>query len=140
MIRVTYDEIHRIVCRIPRGRVATYGQIAELAGIPGQARRIGYALSALPKGTQVPWQRVVNAKGEISLRAKSGGETVQFKLLRSEGVVFEKDGKKESDRRDVMRRYKLVFEHDRAGRLIEAHEFEHLRIPRVRFEFAIVPP
>lgn len=92
-MKVTYDLIHRIVCRIPRGRVATYGQIAELAGISGQARRVGYALSALSEGTDVPWQRVVNAKGEISVRASSGGESLQKKLLRAEGVRFDGKGK-----------------------------------------------
>ena len=91
-MKVTYDSIHRIVSRIPRGRVATYGQIADLAGIPGQARRVGYALSALPKGTEIPWQRVVNAKGQISLRAQSGSESVQKKLLRAEGVLFDRSG------------------------------------------------
>ena len=91
-MKVTYDMIHRIVCRVPRGRVATYGQIAELAGIAGQARRVGYALSALPSGTPVPWQRVVNAKGEISLRATSGSDSLQKKLLKAEGVLFTRDG------------------------------------------------
>ena len=90
-MKVHYDEIHQIVCRIPRGRVATYGQIAELAGIPGQARRIGYALSALSGGTAVPWQRVVNAKGEISLRSQSGAEEIQMKLLQREGIVFDRN-------------------------------------------------
>src|SRR5688572_24122017 len=92
-MKVTYDSIHRIVSRIPRGRVATYGQIADLAGIPGQARRVGYALSALPNGTEIPWQRVVNAKGQISLRAQSGSESVQKKLLRAEGVLFDRSGR-----------------------------------------------
>ena len=92
-MKVTYDLIHRIVSRIPRGRVATYGQIANLAGIPGQARRIGYALSALPDGTDVPWQRVVNAKGEISLRTHTGADSLQKKLLRAEGVVFSREGR-----------------------------------------------
>ena len=97
-MKVTYDMIHRIVSRIPRGRVATYGQIAVLAGIPGQARRVGYALSALPDGTVVPWQRVVNAKGEISLRARSGSESVQKKLLGAEGVLFTPEGRISMDR------------------------------------------
>jgi methylated-DNA-protein-cysteine methyltransferase-like protein len=97
-MKITYDLIHRIVSRIPRGRVATYGQIADLAGIPGQARRIGYALSALPDGTEVPWQRVVNAKGEISLRTSTGAESVQKKLLRAEGVVFSREGRIAMDR------------------------------------------
>jgi methylated-DNA-protein-cysteine methyltransferase-like protein len=95
---VTYDMIHRIVSRIPRGRVATYGQIAEIAGIPGQARRVGYALSALPNGTAIPWQRVVNAKGEISLRSRSGPENLQKGLLRAEGVRFTRDGRISMDR------------------------------------------
>src|SRR6185295_11045124 len=88
---VTHQEIHDVVRCIPRGRVATYGQVAELAGIPGQARRIGYALSALPEGSPVPWQRVVNAKGEISIRSHAGAEKLQFKLLRQEGIVFDKN-------------------------------------------------
>jgi methylated-DNA-protein-cysteine methyltransferase-like protein len=97
-MKVTYDMIHRIVSRIPRGRVATYGQIAELAGIAGQARRVGYALSALPNGTAVPWQRVVNARGEISLRSQSGSESLQKKLLKAEGVLFTRDGRISMDR------------------------------------------
>ena len=91
-MRITYDMIHRVVSRIPRGRVATYGQVAELVGIPGQPRRVGYALSALPDDTSVPWQRVVNAKGEISLR-QSGADTLQRKLLRAEGIVFDRRGR-----------------------------------------------
>ena len=97
-MKITYDLIHRIVSRIPRGRVATYGQIAELVGIPGQPRRVGYALSALPDGTSVPWQRVVNAKGEISLRSQSGGDSLQRKLLRAEGVRFDRNGRILMDR------------------------------------------
>jgi methylated-DNA-protein-cysteine methyltransferase-like protein len=92
-MKVRYDQIHRIVSRIPRGRIATYGQIAELAGIPGQARRVGYALSALPAGTAIPWQRVVNAKGEISVRSVAGAENLQRKLLRTEGVTFDGNGR-----------------------------------------------
>jgi methylated-DNA-protein-cysteine methyltransferase related protein len=97
-VKVTYDMIHRTVSRIPRGRVATYGQIAELAGIGGQPRRVGYALSALPDDTSVPWQRVVNAKGEISLRSHSGADNLQRKLLRAEGVVFDRRGRISMDR------------------------------------------
>jgi methylated-DNA-protein-cysteine methyltransferase-like protein len=97
-IKVTYDAIHRIVSRIPRGRVATYGQIAELAGIYGQARRVGYALSALPKNSPVPWQRVVNAEGKVSQRGHSGPERLQKKLLRSEGVLFDRNARIPMDR------------------------------------------
>ena len=90
-MKVTYPEIHDVVRCIPRGRVATYGQVAELAGIPGQARRVGYALSALQENTAVPWHRVINAKGEISLRSHAGAEKRQMQLLRREGIVFDKN-------------------------------------------------
>jgi methylated-DNA-protein-cysteine methyltransferase-like protein len=98
LMKVTYAEIHRVISLIPRGRVATYGQIAELSGIPGQARRVGYALSALPEGSSVPWQRVVNASGEISARAHPGAERLQSKLLRAEGIVFNREGRISLDR------------------------------------------
>jgi methylated-DNA-protein-cysteine methyltransferase-like protein len=97
-MQVRYADIHQIVSRIPRGRVATYGQIAELAGIPGQARRVGYALSALPPRSRVPWHRVLNAKGEISLPRESASATAQRKLLRAEGVVFAANGRVSLDR------------------------------------------
>lgn len=79
-----YARIYATVQRIPRGRVATYGQIAELAGLPGRARQVGYALHALPDGSPVPWQRVLNARGEISLPGLSGAR--QRALLAEEGV------------------------------------------------------
>jgi methylated-DNA-protein-cysteine methyltransferase-like protein len=82
-----HHRIHAVVSRIPRGRVATYGQVARLAGIPGQARLVGYALHALPAGTSIPWQRVVNAQGGIS--TPGGHESVQRKLLEGEGVRFD---------------------------------------------------
>lgn len=81
-----------MVRRIPRGRVATYGQIAKLAGSPGRARQVGYALHALPSSTIVPWQRVVNANGGISLDPMSGGLTQRL-LLEQEGVVFDARGR-----------------------------------------------
>ena len=87
-MKITNNSIHRIVSRIPRGRVATYGQIAKLAGIPRQARRVGYALRTLPDGSAVPWQRVVNAAGRISKRGDPESETMQQQLLRLEGVTF----------------------------------------------------
>ena len=77
--------------QIPLGRVATYGQVAKLAGIPGQARQVGYALSALTDD-QIPWHRVINARGEISRRSDSDFERLQRELLEHEGVVFNKDG------------------------------------------------
>ena len=73
--------------RIPRGRVATYGQIATLAGMPGRARQVGYALHALRSSTGVPWQRVINAAGGISLPTVDGGLTQRL-LLEREGIEF----------------------------------------------------
>lgn len=87
----SHQRIHDVVTRIPRGRVATYGQIARIARLPGQARLVGYAMHALPVGTRVPWQRVVNAKGEISVGGASGAR--QRKLLEAEGVRFDQRGR-----------------------------------------------
>jgi methylated-DNA-protein-cysteine methyltransferase-like protein len=90
-----YGRIRAVVSRVPRGRVATYGQIARLAGLPGQARLVGYALHALPKGTLVPWHRVINSRGEISTPA--GSDTMQRRLLESEGVRFGPKGRVDLD-------------------------------------------
>lgn len=92
-MKTGYDWIYDVVNRIPRGRVATYGQIAELAGIHGQPRRVGYALSALPNNSRVPWHRVINAKGEISARSTRSTEALQRKLLEQEGIVFDRDAR-----------------------------------------------
>src|SRR2546423_1531994 len=91
-----HTRIHRVVSRIPRGRVATYGEIARLAGLHGQARLVGYALHALPVGTRIPWQRVVNAQGAISLPGKSAIR--QRELLEKEGVRFDARGRIDLDR------------------------------------------
>jgi methylated-DNA-protein-cysteine methyltransferase-like protein len=84
-----YFRIYEIVNRIPRGKVATYGQIACMAGMPGHARQVGYALHSLPGGSEVPWQRVINRKGRISLRAYPSAEHLQRALLEAEGIVFD---------------------------------------------------
>jgi len=84
----SYARIYAVVRRIPKGRVATYGQIAELAGLPRQARQVGYALAAL-EHTRVPWHRVLNARGEISARSDPGPERLQRALLEREGVRFD---------------------------------------------------
>src|SRR5262249_15606507 len=81
--------IYQVVRRIPRGRVATYGQVARLAGIGPHARQVGYALSSLPEASSVPWHRVINAQGEISGRSEPGFETRQRALLPKEGVRFD---------------------------------------------------
>jgi len=89
----SYARIYAVVRRVPRGRVSTYGQIARLARLPGHARQVGYAMHALPSGTGVPWQRIVNAKGEISRRSHAGGELTQRILLEREGVRFNARGR-----------------------------------------------
>jgi methylated-DNA-protein-cysteine methyltransferase related protein len=88
----SYQRIYAVVRRIPQGRVATYGQVASLAGLAGHARQVGYALHALPHETTIPWHRVVNAKGGISLRSQPGGELIQQMLLEREGVRFNARG------------------------------------------------
>ena len=87
-----YARIYAIVRRIPRGRVTTYGQVAELAGLAGHARQVGYALQALRDGSAVPWHRVLNAAGAVSLRAAPGDELTQRQLLEREGVRFDSRG------------------------------------------------
>jgi methylated-DNA-protein-cysteine methyltransferase-like protein len=89
-----YRKIWAVVVRIPRGRVATYGQVARLAGLPRHARLAGYALHALPARSPVPWHRVVNAKGEVSPR-RDGSEhdVLQRVLLRKERVRFDARGR-----------------------------------------------
>ena len=88
-----YELIWSVVRKVPRGRVATYGQIAELAGLEGHARQVGYALHNLPQKNKVPWHRVVNAQGEISLRTAGDSHELQRLLLEAEGVVFSLNGR-----------------------------------------------
>jgi methylated-DNA-protein-cysteine methyltransferase-like protein len=81
------------VKRIPRGRVATYGQVATLAGLDGHARQVGYALHSLPDRIDVPWHRVINARGEISPRSAGDSHELQRMLLEAEGVEFDLAGR-----------------------------------------------
>ena len=85
-----YLRIYRIVRQIPRGRVATYGQIAALAGLDGHARQVGYALHAVPSSIKLPWHRVINARGEVSARTSGDSHELQRHLLEAEGIVFDK--------------------------------------------------
>src|SRR5207245_2530032 len=89
----TYQRIYAVVKRIPRGRVATYGQVATLAGLDGHARQVGYALHNLPARSNVPWHRVINARGEISPRSAGDSHELQRMLLEAEGVEFSLDGR-----------------------------------------------
>ena len=92
----TYLGVYKVVKKIPRGKVATYGQIAALAGMPRHARQAGYALAATPESVKIPWHRVINAQGRISLRLRhwdSGSDDLQRILLEAEGVAFDSNGK-----------------------------------------------
>jgi methylated-DNA-protein-cysteine methyltransferase related protein len=86
-----YERIYAVVRRIPRGRVATYGQVARMVGLVNGARQVGYALHALPEHSVAPWHRVVNARGAISLRG-DGRATQQLRLER-EGVAIGAGGR-----------------------------------------------
>ena len=94
----TYSRIYRAVRRIPRGRVATYGQIAVLAGLEGHARQVGYALHSLPGTIRIPWHRVINSKGEVSARSGDDSHELQRLLLEGEGVRFDAKGRVDLDR------------------------------------------
>lgn len=90
----SYERIYDVVRQIPVGRVATYGQVAALAGLPRRARLVGYALHALPETTTLPWHRVVNARGALSLERRAvGGGLVQRFRLEAEGVEFDGGGR-----------------------------------------------
>jgi methylated-DNA-protein-cysteine methyltransferase-like protein len=86
---ISYKKIHDMVSRIPKGKVATYGQIAKLIGYPNHARYIGRALSQLENSSNIPWHRVVNAKGKISSRRLDGSDDYQRILLETENVLFD---------------------------------------------------
>lgn len=83
-----YQRIYRVVEQIPPGKVATYGQIAGIVG-GCSAQMVGFALSALRPGSDVPWQRVINARGRISPRGGGPGALIQRELLEAEGVEFD---------------------------------------------------
>ena len=87
-----YERIYRTIRRVPRGRVATYGQIAEMAKASGP-RQVGYALHSLPDGHDVPWHRIINSRGMISLESGIGGKSLQRALLEAEKVVFDSKGR-----------------------------------------------
>ena len=87
-----YHRIYKVVRHIPKGRIATYGLVARLAGRPGAARTVGWALSALPDESDVPWWRVLNASGRISLSGADHNSVLQRALLLREGVKFAPGG------------------------------------------------
>jgi len=90
----SYLAIYAVVGRIPVGSVATYGQVAALAGLPGRARLVGYALNALAGRSAIPWQRVVNARGRISPRSCGSDADMEQRLrLEQEGIQFDAAGR-----------------------------------------------
>ena len=91
-----YQKIHRIISLITSGKVATYSQIAEIVG-GCTARIVGYAVSAIPHDSDIPWQRVINYKGGISQRSSGTGGLHQQKLLEAEGIAFDQHGRTDLD-------------------------------------------
>lgn len=82
-----YEKIYTVVRQIPSGRVSTYGQVAKM--VPGvTARMVGYAMAATPAKSDIPWQRVINAKGKISPHGAGFGSAMQHQILIEEGVIF----------------------------------------------------
>lgn len=86
-----YEAVYTLVRDIPRGRVMTYGQIATILGVPRAARAVGYALRGCTD-PRVPWQRVINSKGEISGKGAGERPLLQRELLEKEGIAFNESG------------------------------------------------
>ena len=86
------EKIWATICDIPAGSVASYGQIADIAGIPRGARQVGYAMAALESDSSVPWHRVINRRGLISARRDGLPDERQRRLLQAEGIVFSVSG------------------------------------------------
>ena len=87
-----YERVYAVVRGVPPGRVITYGHVALILGAPAAARAVGYALHALPAGNDVPWWRVINAKGAVSLKNRGANADLQRALLEHEDIVFDADG------------------------------------------------
>jgi methylated-DNA-protein-cysteine methyltransferase-like protein len=86
------ERVYALVRQVPRGRVVTYGQVAVLLGAPAAARAVGYALASLTDDQAVPWWRVINRAGGISLRGRGAQADLQRALLEREGIVFDAAG------------------------------------------------
>src|SRR5258708_32875561 len=86
-------QVYALVRLIPPGKLLSYGKVAALLGVPNGARQVGWAMAALPDGTDVPWQRVVNAQGKISQRRRPGDARYQRERLEAEGVQFTPEGR-----------------------------------------------
>lgn len=88
-----FKRVYNIVSKIPKGKIATYGQIAFMLGEPRSARIVGWALRKVPDDMNIPCHRVVNKSGELSPDYVFGSSDIQRYLLKSEGIVFKKDGR-----------------------------------------------
>jgi len=86
-----FARIYEVVKQVPRGKVASYGQIAQIVGAGCDARMVGYAMAGTPEGSDIPWQRIVNREGKISLPGQGG--VIQRMRLEAEGIVFDKRGR-----------------------------------------------
>ncbi|MEN8245805.1 MAG: MGMT family protein [Thermodesulfobacteriota bacterium] len=91
-VKSRYDQVYELVRLIPPGRVATYGQIAAYVD-RCTPRMVGYAMAASPPGQDVPWHRVINSQGMVSIRANGERDMLQRLLLEAEGIFFNKNGK-----------------------------------------------
>ncbi|MBI2742107.1 MAG: MGMT family protein [Rhodospirillales bacterium] len=93
------EAICAVIRRIPLGWVATYGQVAAMAGLPRRARLVGRVLQHLDPATKIPWHRVVNAKGEVSYSlSRNGGDVLQRHLLEKEGLEFDDNNRLDLER------------------------------------------
>ncbi|HET9440421.1 MAG TPA: methylated-DNA--[protein]-cysteine S-methyltransferase [Longimicrobiales bacterium] len=86
-------QVYGVVRKCPRGKIVSYGGVAAMLGQPRSARAVGRALNALPDDTDIPWWRVVNSRGEVSIRGVEQGESLQRSLLEREGVKFDGAGR-----------------------------------------------
>lgn len=89
---MVFEKIYEVVSRIPKGKVATYGLVARMAGNPRWSRVVGYALHNNPAPGVIPCHRVVNREGKVAEGFAFGGSAIQRKMLEDEGIVFEADG------------------------------------------------
>ncbi len=88
-----HQSVWKVVSEIPSGHVLTYGEVARLSGMPRAARRVSQAMRRAPRAINLPWHRVINSKGMISMRASGERDILQQVLLETEGVIFNENGK-----------------------------------------------
>ena len=91
-----HNRVFEVVSRVPAGRVTTYGDVAEALGARSVARHVGFALAAVPDGSGVPWHRVVNARGRVSLRSDGAPSLAQIQRLKLDGVDVDAAGRIEN--------------------------------------------